>query len=660
MGMSASQARLLSITARLTDNELRSQTITNSKLRLAEKSSEASQEYMNALNSEKLTFRYYNDNGESSSYNLTPALLYSYEPLKNQYSLQNASGQNLVSATDAVNFEKSANLSEFLSKYGLVESTGLSENYKEQLKKYNAYKEEFKAWSTKNNDYIKYQADLETYKKDLTEYNTQKKIYDAKKTKYDTDLRTYNTLKNQPDLSAMFTNVVGTSDSPKSCYANALNGNATCFMHVLAHLLDYNGGTTATSTQYDTSLGKNINIKTKSFAPNAITGSNINDQGLSRDFKAISDALPNIYCDGDDNLSTSDDKENILEQIRNGELEPSSTIKISDLPGYTAPPNSNPDTEIRPSEDSAGATNGSTTSATNSKVPSVLDILKSDYKEEEIKNEDGTTDYKYTLKTLKEKAIDLLYIIQYKGELGVDTTTMKEMLINFTDGDMKKLSMEEPEKPIEPVKPTEPTAVAAPGKEPTKVNEPTQNAFEFTINDKDKGQWYVNLWYMMNGSESANKIKSSTNSDGETIYGIDDNAKKTSAQNYKVIEDELLTSTDWLQFALKNGIVTLSQASYFNPAEDSAKTSEYTAEGFYWSQKPYTNASDIISVQDDAAIARAEVKYKNATTEIENKDKKYDQDLKKLDTQHNALQTEYESLKNVIDKNVERSFKAFS
>ena len=35
MGMSASQARLLTITGKLTDNELRSQTITNSKLRLA-------------------------------------------------------------------------------------------------------------------------------------------------------------------------------------------------------------------------------------------------------------------------------------------------------------------------------------------------------------------------------------------------------------------------------------------------------------------------------------------------------------------------------------------------------------------------------------------------------------------------------------------------
>ena len=39
MGMSASQARLLSITARLTDNEMSSQLITNSKLRLADKSS---------------------------------------------------------------------------------------------------------------------------------------------------------------------------------------------------------------------------------------------------------------------------------------------------------------------------------------------------------------------------------------------------------------------------------------------------------------------------------------------------------------------------------------------------------------------------------------------------------------------------------------------
>ena len=69
---------------------------------------------------------------------------------------------------------------------------------------------------------------------------------------------------------------------------------------------------------------------------------------------------------------------------------------------------------------------------------------------------------------------------------------------------------------------------------------------------------------------------------------------------------------------------------------------------------------DITSQDNEIAIAKAEVKYKNEMQEIENQDKKYDQDLKKLDTEHSALQTEYESVKSVIDKNVERSFKAFS
>ena len=573
MGMAASQARLLSITARITDNELRSQTITNSKLRLAEKSSEASQEYMNALNSEKLTFRYYNDNGESTSYNLTPALLYSYEPLKNQYSIQNASGQNLVSATDAANFEKSANLSEFLSKYGLVDMT--------EIEKYNAKKAKY------DEEKAKYEEELSSYNAYLKEYND----YKRKKAEYDA-------IKAQPDVYALFTKIVGTSDSPKSCYANALNNSAFCYKHVLAHLLDYEGGGTVSKKEYTASNGKTTNTMTDDL----ITVSNLYNNKLSAQFKDISEALNNekIVCDGDDISGNKNPKDNIIQAALDEGREPTD-----------------------------------------------LEILRSDYVYD-VKNKSLVLNQNEEpqLKTLKQKAIDLLYILQ--NNLITNNAEMKETLINFTDGDMQKLT---PEKPIEPEE------VAAPEKAPVAPEKPT---FNFNITDKDKGQWYVNLWYMMNGSESANKIKSTTNSDGETIYGIDNNDKNSSAQNYKVIEDELLTSTDWLEFALKNGIVTLSQASYFNPSEDSSKTAEYTSEGFYWSQKPYTNASDIVSVQDDAAIARAEVKYKNATTEIENKDKKYDQDLKKLDTQHNALQTEYESLKNVIDKNVDRSFKAFS
>ena len=545
MGMAASQARLLSITARITDNELRSQTITNSKLRLAEKSSEASQEYMNALNSEKLTFRYYNDNGESTSYNLTPALLYSYEPLKNQYSIQNASGQNLVSATDAKNFEESANLGEFLNKYGLVDNT--------EIEKYNTKK---------------------------AQYDIDKAQYDEIMKDYKTRLEEYEEKLKEPTLYEQFSAIVGTKDDPISstgyCYEAALNGDASCYLHLLNLLIDFNGKT-LTPTTYKTTTGTDIQTNGNAGG----TFSALTDTQKAT-FATISQKLETKNCNGDENsLKTKVD---------------------------------------------AGET------------PTELEKLMSDYK---LVEKDGTTTYE--LKTLKEKAIDMYYIIQNKAALGIDNESMKNMLINFTEGDMQNVSLDKPPKP---------DAIAP--------KEPEKPAFALGINDKDKGQWYVNLWYMMNGSESANKVKSSTNSDEETVYGIDNNDKNPSAQNYKVIEDELLTSTDWLEFALKNGIVTLSQASYFNPAEDSSKTAEYTAEGFYWSQKPYTNASDIISVQDDTAIALAEVKYKNTTTEIENKDKKYDQDLKKLDTEHNALQTEYESLKNVIDKNVDRSFKAFS
>ena len=67
----------------------------------------------------------------------------------------------------------------------------------------------------------------------------------------------------------------------------------------------------------------------------------------------------------------------------------------------------------------------------------------------------------------------------------------------------------------------------------------------------------------------------------------------------------------------------------------------------------------IQEVADERAIAKAESKYNQDMTDLENKDKKLDLELKKLDTEHSALQTEYDSVKNVVDKNVEASFKTF-
>ena len=120
MGLSSSQARLLTITARLTSNEYESQQISNAKMRLATQSEQASNEYIFALNSQKLMFTTYDAQGSPVTENLTANALFSYSDLKNQYALVNSHGQVLLPSADVKNFENSNTLSEFLSSYGVT------------------------------------------------------------------------------------------------------------------------------------------------------------------------------------------------------------------------------------------------------------------------------------------------------------------------------------------------------------------------------------------------------------------------------------------------------------------------------------------------------------------------------------------------------------
>jgi len=120
MGLSASQARLLTITARLTSNEYESQQISNAKMRLATQSEEASKEYITALNSTQLQLMTYDAQGSAINTPLTANALYQYSDLKNQYALTNTHGQVLISNGDAENFENSQTLDDFLACYGVT------------------------------------------------------------------------------------------------------------------------------------------------------------------------------------------------------------------------------------------------------------------------------------------------------------------------------------------------------------------------------------------------------------------------------------------------------------------------------------------------------------------------------------------------------------
>ena len=131
MGLS-SNARLLTITARLTSNEYESQQIANAKMRLATQSQEASADYINALNTQQLLYTNYDAHGDSITQNLTAGSIYQYSDMKPQYVLANPSGKALISQEDAYNFEKAENLDDFLASYGLKKewkSPTLQENY---------------------------------------------------------------------------------------------------------------------------------------------------------------------------------------------------------------------------------------------------------------------------------------------------------------------------------------------------------------------------------------------------------------------------------------------------------------------------------------------------------------------------------------------------
>ena len=641
MGMAAGQARLLSITARLTDNELRSQTITNSKLRLADKSSEASQEYMDALNSTQLMFSTYNDNGELSYQSLTANTLLTYSDLKNQYSLVNSSGQIMLNGADIKKYEASNSLAEFLYSYGIPEVD--NPKYPEALKGIygkstvddgsylyeNLYDENnplqwndyFSAMTdadianlqtivTKNPEDVT-EADAQQFTDAVNNWKTQlagNSLFNNYSNIGGTFGAYINELLDLPDVEfpdkndPEFTDVSGDVElaekfdlASKQCYNNChppySGSGQECYLHVLAYLLDYNGDLSGYPKSFNTTVdGLGISVDS-----GKITGAAIYSQREE-------------YPAGSGNYVPAKD---MMQEVSQYLWDPEN--------GCMAP---------------ADETDTTTYES------SVAEKLLSNYK---WVDSDGDGVYEKTLKTWRERVIDTYYAVQNRDTLGLQYESLLPILDEFqTDMKTALSSIFNEDRYNQAVKDWQ-TEMSRWLKEigDLKANyvESLDTVPDKTIPDEtdSRYQWYVNLYYRMGGG--------ATNDDG---------TKNTN--NYKELDESLINNSEWLQFALENGILTMEQASYSENGSE-----KYPEIGTYdWTSIIYTNASDIKSQENETAIAVAEVKYKNAMTEIENQDKKYDQDLKKLDSEHSALQTEYDSIKSVIDKNVERSFKAFS
>ena len=580
MGLSASQARLLSITARLTNNEYEAQQITNCKNSLSSKSAQASADYINALKATKLEYNTYDSNNNEIAIDLTHTALYDYKPLKSQYALINSANQILVSSLDAKNYKETDNLADFLKRYNLLDEV---KNTNNDIKR-EAY----------NKEYEKYLEDKVKYDEDKAKYDKDKTKYDELKAQYDKDYEEYLNNPGNKEVYDNFVNAVGTYEDPRSCYSNAIDGSVGCYLHLLACMIDYTSGTSTPSSQdYKTSTGENFHFPEYTISSSAIYsnyGSDMSNFVKMSTLVCAEDPAPK--CDGDDDYQ--------------GEIDKNKTNKLKDI-----------------------IEQGGT--------PSEIDYLTSDYKY------DSTTN-SYSVKTLKEKGIDIAYLCQKYSHESEYKDSIINTIYNFTDGDLKSLT-QKPERPQEPVAPIPPTKPQMPKLE---------DEYLLTVIDKDKAQWYTNLWFRMNGGQEPDKIKTKEfiddNGDllSKNVVELKDFEKDIFSQSYKVLDKNLAISMNWLRDSVKDGIISMEKIGI---GVNSTKTK--------WSSIVYSDMTELTETTDDNAITLANAKYEQAVKEIEIKEKRYSDKLRKLDTEHNALQNQYESTKSAMNENAKRSFTTF-
>ncbi len=634
MGLSASQARLLSITKRINNNELESEMISNAKMRLSTKSTVANEKYINALDSTKLDYVSYDDNGIQDRISLTFNAINQYTPLKNQYALFNTSGQMYVNPKDANNFKDSANLYEFLDKYGLFnegknEFQELVNIYNQEMQDYNLKKAEYE------NKLAEYNRDFANYTAALEEYNRKLEEYLQKQQDYNTQYEEWLEAQNQSDLYAIFSGAVGKSDellaipstsehlpagleSSKGCYWSALHpdgtsNRASCYTHVLGHLIDYNSSsdTGGTAGPYISSAGDTVNCAGYS---NGYMDNTCNDAmgQVSAGINELDDeGNYKRLCDGTDDYRGITGVTNALEKALND---------------Y----------------------NAGTIDATELKMWRLI----SDFTE--------NPDSSFSLKSIKQKAIDLMYLSQHwaysestSGEFPyskLNNDMMVDILINFTDGDLQKLTLPEPERP----EPLEPFTEERPTMELTMPEPPIMPEYTDKIYDKPLAQWYTNLWYAMDGNSKSDEIYSIYDEQANFAYFTVPNQPKTSSELnhfYITIDDVNAGNSDWLQFGIENGLMTIAQAGLVN---------NLNGNEIYWNKIGLSSTSDIYETEDETKIAKAETEYKKTLLSIQAEDKNFDIEIKKLDAEHSALKQEIESIKQVMTKNIEKSFNSFS
>lgn len=166
---------------------------------------------------------------------------------------------------------------------------------------------------------------------------------------------------------------------------------------------------------------------------------------------------------------------------------------------------------------------------------------------------------------------------------------------------------------------------------------------------KSFGDSHGDLEAFLNGlgytSNSENTDTTLKNDSGATSYYTNVFNEINENGSTSITDDES-SNSDWLYQQLNSGNLTLSE--YNSDDEDFEDVS--------WKSGDTT----LKTSTDDTQTAKAEASYDSTMAQIQSKDKRFDLQLQNINTEHTAVQTEIDSVKKVIDKNIDRSFKIFN
>lgn len=110
------------------------------------------------------------------------------------------------------------------------------------------------------------------------------------------------------------------------------------------------------------------------------------------------------------------------------------------------------------------------------------------------------------------------------------------------------------------------------------------------------------------------------------------------------VKRDMVEDPEYLAHALKNGQLFISSLNN---------------DGYFY-QGPYTLNGHVAEVPDESAIAQAELEYNVTKSKLNYKEQTLELDMKNLDMEISALTTEFDTVKNLISKNVEKVFTMFS